>query len=271
MESSSQAFVSVIMPCRNAEKYLRQAIESILNQTLRNYEVIIIDDASTDSSKSIIDNYIQNDKIVYIRNEKNMGVAASLNKGILRSKGKYIARMDADDISEPDRLEIQADYMTSHPNCIVCGTDIILIDEKNKVIGRRIYQHDDSTIKKRLLRNNPFAHPATMIRKNILFDKNIFYTDDYPRAEDYHLWLRLAEYGEFCNLNRFLLQYRITDQAVKNIYCKEMLLDTIRLKKKFYYYADIVSYFIYLIEIIFVFFPKNTVFYFFKLKNRGNK
>ncbi len=120
--------ISVVMPVYNGAKYLKEAIESVLNQSFKDFELILINDGSTDSSESIIKSFDE-PRIVYLNNGGNLGLSKSFNKGIIAAKGTYIARMDADDVSLPNRFEIQLDYLDTHPNIGVIGTNIILINE----------------------------------------------------------------------------------------------------------------------------------------------
>ncbi len=258
------------MPCYNAERFIEPAMKSIMNQTYKDFELIIIDDCSSDSTSKIVKAFMKKNKgVICVKNERNMGVAVSLNKGIHMAKGEFVARMDADDIAEPSRIEFQVKYMSQNSDCIVCGTNIYLIDDKDRVIGRRVYVEEDKRIKRRLLLANPFAHPTTIIRKNILIKKNIFYSDHFPRAEDYHLWLRLADYGTYANLNMFLLKYRISDSTIKHMYCREMLADTIRLKLKFGCYKQMSSFFTLLLEMVLFLLPRKVIIYLFRMRYKG--
>ena len=261
--------ISVIMPCYNAERFIRPAIESVLNQSFKNIEFIIIDDGSTDRSSEIIKNYQLSHEIIYIKNEKRKGVAASLNKGIQAAKGEFIARMDADDIAVPERFEKQIDYMRRNKHCVVCGSHCYYIDEKDQIIGKRYYAQTDKMIRKTMLQMNPFAHPSTIIRKSVLTGNNIFYSDAYKRAEDYHLWFRLSKYGTFANINSFLLMYRISEDAVKLRHTREMLWDTIRLKLKYRCYKEIKPFFIILLESILFLLPRFFIIKLFKMKYKG--
>ncbi len=129
--------VSVIMSVYNGDKYLREAIESILNQTFTDFEFIIVNDGSTDNSLEIIESY-DDERIKTINNKKNIGLTKSLNKALKFAKGKYIARQDADDVSLPNRFEKQVEYLDSHPEVALVGTSVYLIDENGKIIGKRI-------------------------------------------------------------------------------------------------------------------------------------
>lgn len=223
--------VSVVMPCYNAEKYLRQAIESILDQTFHGFELILIDDCSTDRTREIIDHYQRKDgRVRCLINDVNLGVAKSLNRGLEAVRGKYVARMDADDIAAHDRLSKQLRLMESDSSVVVCGSDVALIDEEGRNIGRRAYLHPDAELKKQLYIKNPFAHPSVMMRKDLLAKHALRYDDRYARAEDYHLWFMLAPHGSFRNIAEPLLRYRVSTQAIKTVHCKAMILDTIALK-----------------------------------------
>jgi len=254
------------MPCYNAEHFLKKAIESILNQTFTDFEFIIIDDCSSDRSASIIHEYIKDDpRIRYIKNEKNLGVAASLNRGIDLARGQFIARMDADDISLPERLERQVNHMKENPSCVACGTDIILIDEKGHRIGTREYYHSNKNIKKNIHRASCFAHPTVMMRRKTIIENNLFYSTRLRWVEDYDLWFRLSQLGEFKNIANFLLLYRISSTSIKNNHCKETLRNTIKLKMQYLARGCFRSYIVLIFEIVLLAFPKKVILFFYKL------
>jgi glycosyltransferase involved in cell wall biosynthesis len=193
------------MPVYNAEKYIKYSIESILNQTFFNYEFIIIDDGSTDSSLNIIQTY--NDKRIKLyKNEFNLGVIETLNIGIDISKGAFIARMDADDISLPTRFEKQILFLKKNIDVGLCGTWTKLIDEFGNISGidKTIKNHE--AIKSNLLFKNQIDHPTVMIRKELL--KNNKYNINYFNCEDYELWSRLIFITKFHNIQEYLLLYR---------------------------------------------------------------
>lgn len=199
----STPLISVIMPVYNGEEYLREAIESILNQTYINYEFIILNDGSTDKTEEIILSYVDS-RILYIKNETNLQIVKTLNKGIALAKGKYIARMDADDISLPKRFERQVAFMEEHPGIDVCGTWFKTFGKK-KYIQKLPICHNE--IKACLLFYTPIAHPTVMMKKTI-FDNNQ-YSDVFSKAEDYALWLHLIDDFKFENLSEVLLDYRL--------------------------------------------------------------
>ena len=193
--------ISVVMPAYNAEKYLTEAIDSILSQTFSNFEFIIINDASTDSTKQIIEFY-NDPRIKLINNEQNKGVAKSLNIGISFARGKYIARMDSDDIAMPTRLQTQFDFMEKHPNIDICGSWVQTFGAKTKII-RVPRKHVD--IKDLNFFSCAMLHPTIIFKTNT----KLQYLSDFPRAEDYDLWCREINNLNFANIPEALLRYRI--------------------------------------------------------------
>jgi glycosyltransferase involved in cell wall biosynthesis len=205
--------VSVIMPAYNVQLYVAHAIESILNQSYRNYEFIIVDDASTDETLSIIKDFRKKDKrIVLIRNRINIGVTKSLNKALRLIKGKYVIRMDADDWSYPNRFELQVKLMEDHPEVIVSGSHIEICDQNLNPRYVRRYQLDDTSIRKHLFRYSPFAHPATIWRAIVL--KKEKYNVILTVCQDYELYFRVGAIGKFMNLDKILLKLRMHSQSV---------------------------------------------------------
>jgi len=201
--------ISVVMSVYNAERYLREAIESILNQTFTDFEFIIINDGSTDNSLEIIRSY--NDERIKIINQSNMGLAKALNNGIKIAKGKYIARMDADDISMPERLEIQYDFMENHPECVAVGSNAEIIDIDGNYVFTSNQAIEWERIKAQLLQT-PFFHSSTMYRKSA-FEKVGGYPGIY-RIEDTVFFNKLAKIGELRNLSNILIKYRLCPTAV---------------------------------------------------------
>jgi glycosyltransferase involved in cell wall biosynthesis len=179
--------ISVLMPVYNAEKYLDEAIQSILDQTYQNFEFIIINDGSTDKSLEIIEKHQnQNEKILVI-SRKHKGLIASLNEGIDIAKGKYIARMDADDISLSQRFENQLNLMESEI-LDICGCHLFIINKQNKYVSTRIVSTKEDFNKMILSRSVPFAHGSVMIRRDFLISNNLRYGQTkYNKAEDYAL------------------------------------------------------------------------------------
>ena len=201
-------YISVIMPVYNAEKYVHQAIESILNQSFGNFELLIFNDCSTDKSKEIILSF-NDPRIQLIDSPENTGYVKHLNHGLEMAKGKYIARMDADDISMPDRFQKQVEFLDRHEEVAVCGTFIEFIGSKKGLVDFPIVHCD--IITHFLLHGNGMAHPSVMMRKSILNAYSISYNRSLEPAEDYDLWNRISAYGQLHNIPEILLQYRVHD------------------------------------------------------------
>lgn len=198
--------VSVILPVYNAAPFLKEAIDSIVNQIYTDWELIIINDGSTDSSEEIILDYTDT-RFRYYKNDANIGLIATLNKAIALSSGEYIARMDADDISLPDRFTKQVQFLDRNREYAICGTFARIIDIKGNVTGKIVHVTDNDYLKINLLFSVPFIHPDIMIRKNMLDEDRIF-DKEYLHAEDYDLWARIARKHKIANIPQFLFKYR---------------------------------------------------------------
>lgn len=206
MQNRTIPTVSVVMPAYNAEKYLREAIESILSQTFTDFELIIINDGSTDRTKEIILSY-DDPRIVYIENEQNSGICITLNKGLEAARGRYIARMDSDDISMPERLAKQVEYMDTHPEIGVSGTDIEVFGEGlQPYVFNEVYEPDMCSAG--LLFNPCFAHPTVIMRGDVIRDYGLRYDDEFKGLEDLRMWWEFAKVSRLSNLPAPLLRYR---------------------------------------------------------------
>jgi glycosyltransferase involved in cell wall biosynthesis len=203
--------ISVVMPVYNGEEYLNDALQSVLNQTYRNFELIIINDGSTDKSLQIIEKYKKQDRRILLIDRKNKGVTLSLYEGIEKSNGGFIARMDQDDICLPSRFQDQMDYLAINLEVDVVGTWISEIDENNCVI-KEIVKYPE-THKRCMIHfkcRDPLAHPTVMFRKTF-FDKGAHYAIDIPAIDDTLLWHRGFINGcVFANLPKVCLQFRRT-------------------------------------------------------------
>jgi glycosyltransferase involved in cell wall biosynthesis len=195
--------ISVILPAYNAEKYLGEAIESILNQSFQDFEFLIFNDGSTDATKEIIKGY-NDSRIIAYHSDVNKGYVHWLNEGIKQAKGKYIARMDADDISLSERFQLQYDYMETHPEIGVCGSQIEIIGSGD-LVKKPLTDND---IRWWFFIGNPIAHPVVMIRKEVLSQHQLFYKNELKPAEDYDMWCRMAQITKIANLQTILLKYR---------------------------------------------------------------
>ena len=185
--------ITVLMPVYNGESYLREAIESILNQTFPDYEFLVVNDGSTDSSPEIVKEYaVEDARIRLIDNRLEKGIVGALNTGLNEAKGDYVARMDADDISLPHRLAEQVRFMDDHPEVGVCGTWMSTIEDG----GSRLwfsFPADHERIKIGLLFYTPLAHPTVMIRRAYFEKYGLRYEECFEHAEDYELWTRCVD------------------------------------------------------------------------------
>jgi glycosyltransferase involved in cell wall biosynthesis len=202
--------VSVIIPCYNAVAFIKKAILSVTAQSYKDLEIIVVNDCSVDSSLSILKQLqAQDDRIKILENEKNIGISQTLNKGIENSNGNYIARMDADDICFETRIEKQVAFLEAHKDVAICGGNYVRINEHGKVTGRIKFPTEDNELKAELFFYCPFAHPAVMIRKTALYETGLY--AGYIPAEDYELWLRMAEKFRLANIPADLIYYRMHD------------------------------------------------------------
>lgn len=207
--------VSVLMSTYNEpEKWLNDSINSILEQSFHDFELILINDnPQRKDLKIILANYATLDKrIKLIENQENLGLMRSFNVGIDNCSGKYIARMDADDISMPNRLEIQVDFMENNPEIGVCGTFAKTFGVEERILATPV---SDTEIRDSIIDCSPFIHPTVIIRKSIFDDPEVRYRELHG-AEDYGLWVDLLGKTKFHNINRILLKYRISKQQVSH-------------------------------------------------------
>jgi len=225
--------ISVVMPVFNDEKYLKESIESILLQTYENYEFIIVNDGSTDSSEKIIENYQKQDDRIILLTQDNQGITKSLNRGIKNSKGKYIARMDADDICDSKRFEFQIEYLEKNPNTDIVGSMVSKISEKGEVIqSLNDLPIEDYQIKWHLIFGTPLIHPALMIRKCV-FINNGYYSDRLNFAQDIEFWRRTSSHVRFYNVPKILFKLRIHNQSTSSMFQNEQ--NNVREKSLVYY------------------------------------
>jgi len=203
--------ISVLLPVFNAERYLKMSIDSILNQTFPDFELIVINDGSTDSSEQIILSY-NDSRIKYYKNPQNIGLIATLNRGIDLCNGRFVARMDADDISLPERLQKQWDFLNNHSEFVMLGSGMEIIDSENQHIVNKKICFPAHLIKTQLFFKCAFVHPSVIIRKDILAEFR--YNADYIHAEDYFLWSEIAFKYPVANLPEILIKYRIHQQSV---------------------------------------------------------
>lgn len=213
--------VTVLMPCYNAMPFLPEALESMMNQTYRNLEILCINDGSCDETGKVLDEYAAKDaRIKVIHNEENIRLIRTLNKGIELAKGEYIARMDADDISFPERIEKELEYMQANPEVDIVSCGVVNINTKGEFVSNKIIRS-----KSRLANlfasffYVPIGHPELLIKTEVLRKNPFLYADYVLHTEDYELWSRLLRLGyDLRNIDTPLLYFRINPESVSRKY-----------------------------------------------------
>jgi glycosyltransferase involved in cell wall biosynthesis len=198
------------MPVLNQEKYCHAAIESVRAQTLRNLELIVVNDGSTDRTPRILEKLAARDPRIRLFNRPRHGIAASLNFGILVARAELLARADADDLCMPDRIARQVDFLEGQPKVAVLGGAMLAMTAKGRPVRHIAYQTDTSVLRGQVFRGNPVAHPAVMMRRSLVM-KLGGYRRIVEYAEDYDLWLRISEHADLANLPDVLVHYRLHD------------------------------------------------------------
>ena len=211
-----EQLITILLPCRNAERYLVETLDSLINQTYANIEIICIDDGSTDKTPDILQQYsFKDQRIRFYQNEKNIKLIATLNRGIALAQGEYIARIDADDIALPDRIERQLLFIKKSNADLVSGS-VIVIDENGKeleVIKPRGYTHN--VIEWLALFSNPMGHPSVFGKTDVFKKNNYLQSEVALHAEDYEIWARMIRNGvKMANTDDILIKYRVNPQSV---------------------------------------------------------
>lgn len=219
--------ISVILPVYNGEAFVAQAVQSILEQQFNDFELLIIDDGSTDSTKTILDTFTDK-RIKRITHRTNQGLIASLNEGIEKATSQLIARMDADDISLPERLQQQYDYLKTNSKVVLLGTEASVIDASSNWRYDQTSLHSDAALRRLLTVACPFVHGSVVFRKEAVTAVGGYRNTAYA-AEDYDLWIRLSKQGEIANLPEILYQWRInpageslTKAAIQREACRRL-------------------------------------------------
>jgi glycosyltransferase involved in cell wall biosynthesis len=226
--------ITVLLPVYNCELYVQTAVESILNQTFTDFELLIVDDASTDATVSILKKF-DDSRIQLIQKPVNSGYANSLNYGLQIAKGEYIARMDGDDISYPERFAKQIAYLDVHPEVVACGTTYKIMGNNKRIM----LPENHEAIKIGLLWGNCISHPSVMIRKKVLDDFSIIYDTSKEPAEDYDLWVRLLSIGKLYNLQEVLMEYRLYGNQVSRKRAEEQKKNDVLAKFKMLQYLAV--------------------------------
>jgi len=211
--------VTVLMPVYNGENFLREAVQSILGQTFTDFEILIINDGSSDRSAGIMESF-DDPRIRLVHNERNIGLIATLNKGFDLARGEFVARMDCDDISRPQRLGKQAAFLAAHPDIGVCGTWFRKFGAQGSKVVR--WETEPDAVRAAMLFSCSLAHPTVMLRREAFVSRMLYYDAAYPHAEDYELWVRAMAFMDVANLPEVLLDYRVhPDQVTQRLFLKQ--------------------------------------------------
>ena len=223
------------MPVFNGERYLTESINSVLNQSFKNFEFIIINDFSTDKTNHILSEYKSLDnRVIIINNLKNKGIAYSLNEAIKISKSDLIVRMDADDVCMPTRFQKQFDYMSTNPLIAVSGTGALINNGNRLLKDYFIPFTKDAHIKAQLLFETPFVHPSIIFRKEVFFHNKLQYNSAYSRAEDYKLWTEFSRISNMGNIADICINYRVNRNSVSNKYKSVQLNDAGLIREEYF-------------------------------------
>lgn len=204
--------ISVLLPAYNSAKYIKESVLSILKQSYKDFELIIINDGSTDKTMKVVSE-LQDERIVLINNSKNLGVSKSLNLGLKIAKGKYIARCDSDDVNDLDRFKKQRIFLKKNKKYVLVGSNAFLINKNGEIIGVKKYPESDKELRKKLIIRNQILHPSVFYRKAVAM-KVGGYSNFLNGAEDYDFFLKLSQFGKLCNLQENLVKRRIHDQVI---------------------------------------------------------
>lgn len=221
--------ITVLLPVYNAQKFLKDAIESILNQTFEDFELLIIDDGSEDESPAIISGFADS-RIRLIRQNENQGLIKTLNHGLGLANGKYIIRMDADDISLSHRFAKQFNFMEGHPEIGVCGSWIKAMNHPRREIFEYYISHEEIIL--HMFELVPFAHPSVIIRKSIIDKFKLNYNESYLHVEDYALWFDMHKFTKFANLPDVLIQYRFHDKQLSKRHVELQNVNADKIRRK---------------------------------------
>jgi hypothetical protein len=214
------------MPVRDGERYLSEAMDSILGQTFADFEVIVVDDESTDATPELLAHYEDRDDRVRVVRKRSEGLVAALNHGCSLATAPYVARMDVDDVASPERLERQVRYLADHPEVALLGTGHTEIDGRGRVLGTTSYPTSVEAVAARLPVKNCFAHP-TVVFSRAVFDALGGYRRALLHGEDYDLWLRMTDEHPAANLAEPLLAYRVHPNSVSLRNRRQQVLSTL--------------------------------------------
>lgn len=209
--------ISIILPTYNGDNQIDRAISSVQEQSFQDWELIVVIDGSTDTTCERVSKMATEDsRIIIVNNVENQGIQKTLNIGLQKARGKYIARIDDDDEwVDIYKLQKQFDFLESHPEYVLVGTGLVLVDKQKKELTRYLFPGSDYEIRNKILSQNCFAHPTIMFRRNALNLLDGYSEDEkYKHVEDYELWLRMGTIGKFANLPIYAVGYQVSVTSI---------------------------------------------------------
>lgn len=227
--------VSIIVPTHNRERYLSRCLDSVLSQTYSNWELIIVDDASTDRTRDIVGGYMKDLRVKYLRNDSNAGIHKAVHRGFQETQGVYVARLDDDDEwIDRDKLSRQVEFLEKNKDCVLVGTGMIVVDSGGEELFRYLLPETDEGIRLRMLGKNCFANSTVMFRRDVAVSVGGYQTDSMLRYfEDYDLWLRLGQKGKLHNLPIYGTRYMVHHTSITSQNKREHLRVNIALVRKY--------------------------------------
>jgi glycosyltransferase involved in cell wall biosynthesis len=267
--------VSIIIPTYNRVALLERAVRSVTAQSLSDFELIVVNDASTDSTGRFLDDLAKRDpRIRPVYNQKNNypDISKNLNEGLSLARGKYVARLDDDDYwCDDDKLKKQVAFLDGHPLCVVVGGGTIVIDDDDKERFRYYKPETDEEIRSRALLANPFTHSAVMFRRDVAIAVGGY--GNFKNAEDWDLWLRMGERGTFYNVREYFVRYLLSDRSktvvFKRSQSKEIL--TILRAHRHHYPNFFSAYVVNMAQYCFSLFPRNVQRVFYAVLSRAKR
>ncbi len=261
--------ISVVMATFNEPvNYIRESIESILKQTYKNFEFIIVDDSTKPETIDAINTFAKDKRVRIIRENSRMGFVRALNEGLRIAKGEFIVRMDGDDVSLKDRFEKQLDFFKLHKDIDVLGGNMLIINETSEIVSLRKYPNHGFLLQLNAIFRSPVAHPTVMFRRSIL-ENHFFYDESFKKAEDTEFWFRLRNNGfKFANLPYNLLMFRISGDLAKKRNVEHFSYNFRARYKNFswkYFYVDIPSV---LASKLYLIIPSKIISYFYSVENK---
>jgi glycosyltransferase involved in cell wall biosynthesis len=213
--------VCILITAFNAQRYLDATLESARGQTLRDLQIIVVNDGSTDATAAILDRHARADARIQVITQENRGIPRSANQGLAHCTAPYVARLDSDDLALPNRMETQAAFLDAHPQVVCCGSDIGIIDAKGRFLTDWTLPRDDQGIQQKLLAGHcSVSHPACMIRRGALAQVG-GYNEHFAMCEDLDLFLRLGEIGKLANIPQTLTHYRLHAGSISEQRCAQ--------------------------------------------------